>query len=169
MALCGSGNCRCALQSSSLTITGDGSAGTPWVIEGASPMKITNAQRLALSGGDLFAGLMVWTTDVGRMWIYHNSLWTIVGGSMPTLNLRKTSSQSILTSTTVDVFFSTGTTEIVDTDGFFGSTGDVASIPAALGGDYSVSGSARFEANLNGGRRVLLDIVPNTVEADIVA
>ena len=36
---------------------------------------LTNAQRLALSGGDLFEGLRVWTTDTKTHWLYTSSAW----------------------------------------------------------------------------------------------
>lgn len=36
---------------------------------------ITNAQRIALSGGDLFEGLRVHTSDTRQDWLYTNSAW----------------------------------------------------------------------------------------------
>lgn len=35
----------------------------------------TNAERLALSGSDLFEGLRVWTTDTKILWLYTNGAW----------------------------------------------------------------------------------------------
>lgn len=36
---------------------------------------LTDAQRLALTGGDLFEGLRVWTTDTRVLWTYTQSAW----------------------------------------------------------------------------------------------
>lgn len=81
MALCGPRSCGCAIQSSSLIITGSGVPGSPWVIEGASPERMTDAERLALTGGDLFDGLGVWTTDTDQLYTYTGSAWVWIGGS----------------------------------------------------------------------------------------
>lgn len=40
----------------------------------------TNAQRLALSGAQLFEGLHFWTTDTRLEWIYTASTWVNMGG-----------------------------------------------------------------------------------------
>lgn len=36
---------------------------------------LTNAQRLALPGGSLFEGLLVWTSDTRVEWRYTNGVW----------------------------------------------------------------------------------------------
>lgn len=38
---------------------------------------LTNAQRLALSGGSLFEGLRVWTSDTKQEWLYTNGAWVV--------------------------------------------------------------------------------------------
>jgi hypothetical protein len=79
MPLCQGRSCGCSLISNSLIITGDGSAGSPWQIEGAAPQRMTEAARAALSGGQLFDGLFVWTTDQDILWVYTGSAWKRVG------------------------------------------------------------------------------------------
>lgn len=39
---------------------------------------LTDAQRIALTGSDLFEGLTVWTKDTRVRWIYTQSAWTRV-------------------------------------------------------------------------------------------
>lgn len=41
---------------------------------------LTNAQRIALTGADLFEGLRVWTTDTKIEWLYTGSAWVSVEG-----------------------------------------------------------------------------------------
>jgi hypothetical protein len=81
VSLCvGTNGCGCAIQSSSLTITGSGQPGNPWTIEGAAPSLLTNAQRLALSGAELWDGRQVWTTDMNMLWEYTGTRWIMVHG-----------------------------------------------------------------------------------------
>lgn len=82
MGLCQGRTCGCSLLSSSLTITGDGTAGTPWQIEGAAPEKMTRAARLALTGNT--EGRTVWETDTKQLWVYSVSAgdWYLVGNSV---------------------------------------------------------------------------------------
>lgn len=40
---------------------------------------LTNAQRLALTGADLFEGLVVYTTDTNALWKYDGSTWGLFG------------------------------------------------------------------------------------------
>jgi hypothetical protein len=67
-------SCGCAVTSNSLTISGDGSPGNPWALEGATPQKGTRAARLALAGASLYEGLEFWETDFQQLWIYSLSL-----------------------------------------------------------------------------------------------
>jgi len=75
MPLCPSTrSCGCAVVSNSLIITGDGSAGNPWSLEGASAQKGTRTARFALTGAALYEGLQFWETDTQQLWIYSLSL-----------------------------------------------------------------------------------------------
>lgn len=40
---------------------------------------LTNTERLALTGGDLFEGLIVYTTDTNALWKYDGSAWGLFG------------------------------------------------------------------------------------------
>ena len=40
---------------------------------------LTNAQRLALAGADLFEGRIVYTTDTNALWKYNGSAWELFG------------------------------------------------------------------------------------------
>lgn len=75
MTICGSQNCACALTSSTLTVSGNGTPGSPWVVEQAEFTDITQLQvdvdnleaavanlpstYLALTGGTLVGTLAV--------------------------------------------------------------------------------------------------------------
>lgn len=132
MPLCQARTCGCAITSNGLVITGDGSPGSPWQIEGASPQRITEAQRLALSGGSLFEGLYVHTTDVHRLWSYYGSAWHLVSGRCNWTGVGTTVVPAAST-----VLLSTWT-EIEDTDGFWTSGTDFV-LPALVAGKYAVS------------------------------
>jgi hypothetical protein len=43
-------------------------------------MRLTEAQRLALSGGSLFDGLQVWATDSNTLWAYDGAAWRVAYG-----------------------------------------------------------------------------------------
>lgn len=164
MTLCsGVTGCGCSIESASLTITGSGGPGDPWTIEGASPKKLTEAQRLALTGGSLFVGLQVWTTDVKRMWVYDGSNWLVIGGAMPGCAVKRTA-QTITTGVvTTAAFGAVGTrSEVVDTDGYFIDGIDAAVVPTGYGGDYIVSGGGTWAANATGLRRIWAAISSNT-------
>jgi hypothetical protein len=71
MPLCGQSRvCPCAVTSASLSITGDGSPGSPFAIEGAAPTVGTRVQRLALAGVQLWEGRQFWETDTRQLWEY---------------------------------------------------------------------------------------------------
>lgn len=84
MPFCQQRSCGCSLISNSLILTGDGSPGSPWQIEGAAPQRMTEAQRLALTGVSLYDGLFVWTTDQDILWVHNGSAWERVGSGWVT-------------------------------------------------------------------------------------
>jgi hypothetical protein len=75
MALCSPRACGCAISSSSLQVLGSGVAGDPFLIEGAAPVLETNAARLARTGGNLWDGLLVKTSDTNELWLRTSSTW----------------------------------------------------------------------------------------------
>lgn len=53
---------------------------------------LTNAQRLALTGGDLFEGLRVRTSDTRLEWLYTNGVWVVDRGLFV---VQRTNAQSL--------------------------------------------------------------------------
>ncbi len=76
MGLCQPARCGCAIQSSTLTVTGNGNAGSPYVINGITPYLALEA---ALPGaGTRFVGMHVFATDTLRTWLWTGTAWEIV-------------------------------------------------------------------------------------------
>ncbi len=55
-----------------------------------SYIPLTRAQRLALTGGDLFNGLLVYETDTGLIYLRDATTWSIVTGKTPIAVYRRT-------------------------------------------------------------------------------
>lgn len=76
MPLCTQRTCGCSLESNSLQITGDGSAGAPWVIDGSSPTVGTRAQRQADT--NTFIGKLWWESDKTQLWAHDGVDWYLI-------------------------------------------------------------------------------------------
>lgn len=94
---------------------------------------MTEAQRLALTGGSLFEGLYVHTTDIHRLWGYWNSAWVLVSGTCRWQGLY---TNVIAASATVSL---TNYTEQFDTDLIYPGSGPTFTIPASLGGTWTTT------------------------------
>ena len=142
MALCtGTTGCGCALQSASLVVSGSGGPGDPWTVEGASPMRITEATRLGLSGGELFDGLQVWATDTNTLWAYDGSAWRAEYGRYGAAG-STAAHTCTASSASAEVFFDT-----VDYDPYgFGLPTTVITLPANSGGMYVIGARATSTA-----------------------
>ena len=147
MPLCSPRPCACALQSTSLFVSGSGNAGDPWVIEGASPMLITEAERAALAGGDLFAGLQVWTTDEEMLWLYTGTRWKVLDQEWQTYTPAIGGTGWAL---------GAGTAE-----GFFKREGDkvMLDITMVFGAGFTTSGSIRPTVSLPPGITPVVDTI----------
>lgn len=90
----------------------------------------------------LTSGLMAYTTDTKRLWVYDGSAWQIILsasriGAQITWDVSGTR-DDVATASSTSLWFGT---ETYDTDGFSANTQTVT-IPTGLGGLYSISGSA---------------------------
>lgn len=74
----------------------------------------TNAARLALSGTDLYSGLIFTTTDTNRVWLYEGSTWYLLPiSNTPHCFAYREATQSVATATLTGISM---TSEDVDTD-----------------------------------------------------
>lgn len=60
---------------------------------------LTNAQRIALTGTDLFEGLRVHTTDTKIDWLYTNATWTVITQGLVLLSKTSFTASSLVTFT----------------------------------------------------------------------
>jgi len=73
MGLCTPGACTCAIQSESLQISGNGSAGNPYNLESTGLTIVTSVTR----PGSPFLGQQILETDTDRIYYWDGSDWRI--------------------------------------------------------------------------------------------
>jgi hypothetical protein len=74
---CGSRSCGCAISSSSLSVSGSGQAGDPWVLETYEAVA-TEFPDTRPGPGDRFVGMRVYATDTERLFLWKSSGWVIL-------------------------------------------------------------------------------------------
>jgi len=79
MGLCSPGICNCAIQSSSLQITGNGSPGTPYDLESTGLTIVTSVTR----PGSPFLSQQILETDTDRIYYWDGSAWRIIRDPAP--------------------------------------------------------------------------------------
>ncbi len=145
--ICGDRTCDCGITSESLTITGSGSNGDPWVVESNAFAIVTSITH----PGSPFMWQHIFETDTGRIKYWDGTNWIWEAGNPPGCNLERQAALTIAHNTPTTVAIDA---EIWDTDGFHTGTDGFATIPAGLGGDYLVTARARYVANATGTRNV---------------
>lgn len=91
-------------------------------------------------------GMVIYETDTDRLMIYSGTAWVRIGQGTTSgrtgCTVRKTGNTSVGNVSNATI---TWTTEDVDTDGFIAVSSSTITIPANLGGLYSVACSVNFD------------------------
>lgn len=138
MGLCISRSCGCAITSTEVNITGDGSPGSPWNLSGVGVGRMTEAQVAALSGPDLFEGRYVHTTDGRRLWKYTNGGWVVMDEPPQAWTPTLTQSVAITVTAAVGWYIRRGAvTDLIfsltaNSGGSAGSNISIGGVPAGL-------------------------------------
>lgn len=102
------------------------------------------------TGADAYEGKMVWDASTDRIMVYTGSAWVIVGGSMPRVEVARSTPQSLATAGSGTAI--TWDTETFDTDGIHAASSSRFTIPTGLGGRWRFDAGIDFAANATGTR-----------------
>ena len=122
-----------------------------WVASNYANFKVLSGATLhtAVTGADLFAGLVVWETSTGQFWQYDGTSWNLLGlGSAPRLELTRTTSGTGFFANNVITPIS-GWTTTQNRGGFTESSGTVT-VPVS--GRYNISGTFPYASSATGYR-----------------
>jgi hypothetical protein len=163
--ICGSTTCGCAIQSSSLQVSGNGGEGNPYVLETNAFATVTSSTRPATPS----TWQHIYETDTSRHLVWDGTYWQIIGGKFPAFNLIRRPSDGYMELATGQVPTAVGLpSEVLDTDGFHTSTNGFITIPAGLGGHYLIGGhTSRWDAQDVGYLTTVLTITSNTAILEV--
>ena len=113
-----------------------------------------NAARDALTG---YEGLVAYTSDTQRFWVYMSGAWFFHSGKPPRFRVTGGAGvgQTIISGSNVDVTWANGT-EVVDTEGVIAVGTGVFTCPAAFAGRWYFDYEVAFDPNATGIRATWL-------------
>jgi hypothetical protein len=158
--ICGHSECGCGFTSESLQISNVNGIVS---IESNAFGVVTSSTR----PGSPFIGQHIYETDTHRELVWDGTFWRIQSGTFPAFRATLLTTDPPVPVATLGSMVSIPLVhEVYDTDGFITVPSAAATIPAGLGGVYSIDGSLRWELDPDSYRINSLTIANNAGAAN---